>query len=758
MISPKGKDLSAGATPLERSACTFTPNFYIYPISHRDKQNPMQSTDTSLLPVLKQYFGFTSFRPLQEQIIIDSLAGKDVFALLPTGGGKSLCYQLTALIRPGLTIVISPLISLMKDQVDALLASGIDATYLNSSLSSAESRKRISDLHDNKYRLLYVAPERALLSHFLKDVVNWNVNLIAVDEAHCISEWGHDFRPEYRQLVKLRKLMPDVPVMALTATATKRVREDIIKHLHLRNVSSYIASFNRPNLSYTVIPKSDPYQQLVSFLDQRKDESGIVYCQSRRTTESLAERLVSDGFSAAPYHAGMDSIERTHNQELFLRDEIKIICATIAFGMGINKSNVRFVVHYDLPKNIEGYYQETGRAGRDGLPSDCLLLFSGGDVVKQMYFINEKENPHERNVAKAQLRKMVQYAESSECRRKLLLHYFGEQYAKPNCDGCDNCQIPREKYDGTVDAQKFLSCVYRIYEKSGFNVGLRYITEVLTGGDTEKIRRWNHNDLSTYGIGKDRSREEWMDIGRELIRLQLLRQQDNGGFTVIEVTPEGMEALKQRAPIKLTKPVQTGDAVKVREEDGYDRTLFNRLRTLRKQIADRRDVPAFVIFSDVALRQMAREFPVSTEAFKRISGVGEQKLRDFGIVFINDIKDYLEENPRAQKRRRKTKKPGTKSSRMNDTTRETLQLFRAGKSVEEIAAARNLKSGTIYSHLERAANAGEEIDLNRFVTPDELREIRAAFKKIGYGNLTGVFELLGKRFDYEILRIVRAMD
>ncbi len=758
MISPKGKDLSAGATPLERSACTFTPNFYIYPISHRDKQNPMQSTDTSLLPVLKQYFGFTSFRPLQEQIIIDSLAGKDVFALLPTGGGKSLCYQLTALIRPGLTIVISPLISLMKDQVDALLASGIDATYLNSSLSSAESRKRISDLHDNKYRLLYVAPERALLSHFLKDVVNWNVNLIAVDEAHCISEWGHDFRPEYRQLVKLRKLMPDVPVMALTATATKRVREDIIKHLHLRNVSSYIASFNRPNLSYTVIPKSDPYQQLVSFLDQRKDESGIVYCQSRRTTESLAERLVSDGFSAAPYHAGMDSIERTHNQELFLRDEIKIICATIAFGMGINKSNVRFVVHYDLPKNIEGYYQETGRAGRDGLPSDCLLLFSGGDVVKQMYFINEKENPHERNVAKAQLRKMVQYAESSECRRKLLLHYFGEQYAKPNCDGCDNCQIPREKYDGTVDAQKFLSCVYRIYEKSGFNVGLRYITEVLTGGDTEKIRRWNHNDLSTYGIGKDRSREEWMDIGRELIRLQLLRQQDNGGFTVIEVTPEGMEALKQRAPIKLTKPVQTGDAVKVREEDGYDRTLFNRLRTLRKQIADRRDVPAFVIFSDVALRQMAREFPVSTEAFKRISGVGEQKLRDFGIIFINDIKDYLEENPRAQKRRRKTKKPGTKSSRMNDTTRETLQLFRAGKSVEEIAAARNLKSGTIYSHLERAANAGEEIDLNRFVTPDELREIRAAFKKIGYGNLTGVFELLGKRFDYEILRIVRAMD
>lgn len=718
----------------------------------------MHTKQLSLLPLLNRYFGFTSFRPLQEEIIRDSLDDKDVFVLLPTGGGKSLCYQLPALVRPGLTVVISPLISLMKDQVDALLASGIDATYINSSLTQTEARKRQIGLNKNEYRLLYVAPERALLSHFLDAVVNWNVKLIAVDEAHCISEWGHDFRPEYRQLVKLRKLMPDVPMMALTATATERVRADIHKHLQLRNAKSYIASFNRPNLSYRVLPKSDAYQQLLTFLDQRRDESGIVYCQSRKTTESVAEKLIADGFSAAPYHAGMETVERTSNQELFLRDDIRIICATIAFGMGINKSNIRFVVHYDLPKNIEGYYQETGRAGRDGLPSDCLLLFGGGDIVKQMYFIDEKENPRERRVAEAQLRKMVDYAESSECRRKLLLEYFGEKYTETNCDGCDNCQLPREKYDGTVDAQKFLSCVYRIYEKNGFNVGLRYITEVLTGGDTEKIRRWNHKELSTYGIGKERSRDEWLEIGRELLRQGLLQQLDKNGFTVVQVSPEGVKALKNRSRIELTKPVEIGEAMKVRGEQDYDRVLFNRLRALRKRIADRRDVPAFVIFSDTALHQMARDLPDNTEVFKRISGVGERKLRDFGKLFIDEIKGYLKENPRAVEKRTSSQSPTVKSRWMNETTKESLQLFRAGKSVDEIAAIRNLKSSTIFSHLEKAANAGEEIDLHRFVTPEKLQEIRAAFKKIGYGNLTGVFETLGKRFDYEVLRLVRAVE
>ncbi len=719
----------------------------------------MQTTQTSLLPLLKRYFGFSSFRPLQQDIIHDSLAGKDVFALLPTGGGKSLCYQLPALVRSGLTVVISPLISLMKDQVDALQASGIAATYLNSSLTPDESRRRLSGLHNGAYKLLYVAPERALLSTFLNNVVNWNVTLIAIDEAHCISEWGHDFRPEYRKLVKLRELMAGVPMMALTATATKRVREDIKKHLNLRNPSSYVASFNRPNLSYKVIPKNDPYGQLLTFLHQRKNESGIIYCQSRRVTESLAGKLRVDGFAAASYHAGMEQHDRTKNQELFQRDEIRVICATIAFGMGINKSNVRFVVHYDLPKNIEGYYQETGRAGRDGLPSDCLLLFSRGDMVKQLHFIKEKESRQERRIAKAQLEDMVRYAESNECRRALLLAYFGEQYAKSNCDGCDNCTLPREKYDGTIAAQKILSCVYRIYEKSGFNVGLRYAVEVLTGGDTEKIRRWKHYELSTYGIGKEYSREDWMNIGRELMRLGFLKQQDNNGFTVVDITPEGMEALKQRSSIMLTKPVKMDEAVKVRQgEQEYDPVLFERLRSVRKRLADKRDVPPFVIFSDAALRQMAREFPGNDTEFRRISGVGERKLKDFGMIFLKEISDYLRHNPDAVKKTANNKPPVAKSRWMNETTRETLRHFQSGKSVDEIAHVRNLKSSTIYSHLEKAANAGEKIDIHRFVTHEELKEINAAFSKIGYGNLTGVYEILGKRFDYGVLRIVRALS
>ncbi len=384
-----------------------------------------------LLPLLKQYFGYTSFRPLQEEIIRDSLAGKDTFALLPTGGGKSLCFQLPALARDGLTVVVSPLIALMKDQVDALQAAGVPATFLNSSLSADEARKRLRGLHNGEYRLLYAAPERLMLSGVLSDLQRWNVKLIAVDEAHCISEWGHDFRPEYRQIASLRELFPTVPFMALTATATSRVRVDIVTHLKLREPQCYVASFNRPNLTYRVLPKNKPYDQLLDFLRARPKEGGIVYCQSRKTAERVAANLTEDGVKARPYHAGLTPKERSENQELFLRDEVRVICATIAFGMGINKPNVRFVVHYDLPKNIEGYYQETGRAGRDGLPSECVLLFSAGDVVKQTAFIEEKPDPKEQQIAREQLQQMVHYAECANCRRVELLAYFGEEFGAP---------------------------------------------------------------------------------------------------------------------------------------------------------------------------------------------------------------------------------------------------------------------------------------------------------------------------------------
>ncbi|MEO7677835.1 MAG: ATP-dependent DNA helicase RecQ, partial [Verrucomicrobiota bacterium] len=393
----------------------------------------MSPATAPLLPLLKQYFGFESFRPLQEEIIRDSLAGKDVFALLPTGGGKSLCFQLPALAQDGLTVVVSPLIALMKDQVDSMQASGVAATFLNSSLEPDESRKRLRGLHNGEFRLLYVAPERLMLSGFIDDLKRWKINLIAVDEAHCISEWGHDFRPEYRQLAALRDHFPNVPLMALTATATERVRVDIIKHLRLRGASgshdtepiAYVASFNRPNLIYRVLAKNKPYEQTLAFVRERPQESGIVYCQSRKSAEMVADRLTADGVKAKPYHAGLVQKDRAKNQELFLRDEVRVICATIAFGMGINKSNVRFVIHYDLPKNIEGYYQETGRAGRDGLPSECVLLFSAGDVVKQIQFIDEK-NAQEQKVAREQLQQMVHYAECAVCRRAELLEYFGE--------------------------------------------------------------------------------------------------------------------------------------------------------------------------------------------------------------------------------------------------------------------------------------------------------------------------------------------
>jgi ATP-dependent DNA helicase RecQ len=719
----------------------------------------MESSGPQLLPLLKRYFGFTSFRPLQEEIIRDALAGKDVFALLPTGGGKSLCFQLPAMVRPGLTVVVSPLIALMKDQVDALQASGVPATFLNSSLAAGEARARLRGLHTGQYRLLYAAPERLMLSGVMADLQRWNVNLLAVDEAHCISEWGHDFRPEYRQIANLRQLFPTVPMMALTATATDRVRKDIVTLLNLREPSCYVASFNRPNLTYRVFAKHKPYEQVIEFLRGRPRESGIVYCQSRKSTESVAERLNNDGVKARPYHAGLTTTERSEHQELFLRDEVHVICATIAFGMGINKPNVRFVLHYDLPKNIEGYYQETGRAGRDGLPSECVLLFSAGDVVKQTSFIDEKPDPREQAIARAQLHQMVHYAECSSCRRRELLGYFGEPFEQESCEGCDNCLSPRQTFDGTLAAQKFLSCVYRIRERTHFGVGLNHVIEVLTGADTDKIRRWGHEQLSTYGIGTEHTRPEWGAIGRELVRLGHLRQTAEK-FSTLELTAEGLAALKERRRVTLTKPVSAPEPKTQRAgEIACDEVLFERLRQLRKQLADERNVPAYIVFSDVALRQMARQYPASEGEFARISGVGEKKLREFGAMFLVEISAHLSANPRQMFADDSFAAPAPAPGRagLGDTARDSLRRFQAGVSVEQIAAQRQLTVGTIYAHLTEAAQMGEAIDLSRFFTVAELCEVAGAFNRpTATGGLTGVFEALGGRYDYHRLRIFRA--
>jgi len=601
-----------------------------------------QNSEMDLAGVLKKHFGYDEFRPLQEEIVKDALAGRDVFALMPTGGGKSLCFQLPALLRDGLTIVVSPLISLMKDQVDALQTSGIAATLLNSTLDRNEAVERLRGLNRGEYRLLYVAPERLMLDTFLERALNWNIAQIAIDEAHCISEWGHDFRPEYRELKKLRTYFPNVPIMALTATATERVRKDIVQQLHLRDARCYVASFNRPNLTYRVVPKLSPYEQVLALVRARPNESGIVYCASRKTADNLAAKLSGDGIKAKPYHAGLEAVERTKHQEMFLRDDVRVITATIAFGMGINKPNVRFVVHQDLPKNIESYYQETGRAGRDGLPSDCLLLFSASDVVKQRRFIEEKSE-HEQRIAHEQLRTMIAYAETRECRRATLLKYFDEDFVTPSCEGCDNCLNPRETFDGTLHAQKFLSCVYRIHSKHGFGFGLNHIVDVLAGAETEGIRQRSHDQLSTYGIGQDLKRNAWQAIGRELLRLGLVAAAP-GKFATLQLTDTGLAALRERKQITLTKPFEVEEKKRPKHRKGEiecDEALFEQLRILRRKLADERNVPAYIIFSDVALREMACACPTTAIEFGQIPGVGQQKLRDFAKPFTAAITQYL---------------------------------------------------------------------------------------------------------------------
>ena len=580
---------------------------------------------------------------MQREIAQASLAGEDVLALLPTGGGKSLCYQLPALLEPGLTLVVSPLIALMKDQVDALGANGISATFLNSSLDSASAAQRLRGLDRGEYRLLYVAPERIVLSGFLAGLDRWNVRRIAIDEAHCVSEWGHDFRPEYRRIPLLRERYPTVPFLALTATATDRVRDDIERLLELRTPRRFVASFNRPNLRYSVFDKHDAFKQLLRFASERSKESGIVYVQSRASAEDLARRLSQAGISALPYHAGLAPGARSANQEMFIRDEVRVICATIAFGMGIDKPNVRYVVHYDLPKNIEGYYQETGRAGRDGLASDCTLFFSGGDAAKQRHFIRQIEDEHERGQADLLLRKMLDFASTPSCRRAHLLRYFGESVVAESCGNCDNCILPPTRTDGTLAAQKFLSCIYRIRAHGGFATGAQHVIDVLRGIHTEKVTAWGHDRLSTFGIGNDQSKAQWMALAGELTRLAYIEQEIEHRTVIL--TNEGVRALKEGRVVEYVAPRAVESKVKRKSKRTSEGTpehddLFETLRHLRKGIADEAGVPPYVVFSDATLRELTLHRPMSLPAFRQISGVGDVKLERYGEPFVAAISAY----------------------------------------------------------------------------------------------------------------------
>jgi ATP-dependent DNA helicase RecQ len=718
--------------------------------------------DSKLPALLKTHFGYDAFRPLQREIMEAALANRDVLAILPTGAGKSLCYQLPALARAGVTLVVSPLIALMKDQVDQLTASGIAATFLNSTLDPQENRSRLDAIRSGAVKLVYLAPERLMSGDFLNIVKSWNVTALAVDEAHCISEWGHDFRPEYRRLRELRAALPQVPAIALTATATPRVREDIVTQLALRTPAVFVASFNRPNLNYHVEPKQDATARIVQYIRNRGEESGIVYAQSRKRSEELAAALRIAGISAVCYHAGLESTERARNQEAFLRDEVRVVCATVAFGMGINKPDVRFVIHADLPKNIEGYYQETGRAGRDGLPADCLLLFSRGDVSKLLRFLDEMPDGEAREHARLQLDQMADFAEIDACRRVNLLGYFGEQWPEENCGGCDNCLAPRETWDATTETLKFLSCILRVKQSGSPPVGIRYLAEILTGSRAEKLLARRHDQLSTYGIGKEHSVATWTEIARQLARKGWLAI-DSGTYPTVTLTAEGMSLLRERRPVSLTR-LMAGDSPAARPRTGdieCDMALFDILRSHRKQVADAASVPPYVVFSDVSLRHMARSYPTADAAFLAIPGVGERKLIDYGPGFMNVIRDYLQNNERkafAPLSISSAPLPRPPKPVVTSTAHITLELWRAGKSVEEIATERKLTSSTIEGHLASAIANGENIDPRAFYTLAEEKEMSAALDGYTEEALKPIYDHFEGRISYGQLKIFRAFQ
>jgi len=590
--------------------------------------------------ILRSVFGYTSFRPHQEEVIAAVTAGRDAFVLMPTGGGKSLCYQVPALCRPGVAIVVSPLISLMKDQVDALVANGVRAAFYNSSLKSAEARAVLARLHAGELDLLYLAPERLMAPDFLARLRQVPIALVAIDEAHCVSQWGHDFRPEYLALGALRRHFPQVPVVALTATADPQTRADILARLGLKQARVFVAGFDRPNIRYNVVDKHKPFAQLQAFLKGRRGEAGIVYALSRKRVEEVAARLAAAGLRAAPYHAGLADAERRRVQENFLRDDVQVVVATVAFGMGIDKPNVRFVVHYDLPKNLESYYQETGRAGRDGLPAEALLFFGYGDIALSRGLIEKGGNPDQKRIELHKLNAMVGFAEAQNCRRRVLLGYFGETLDQ-DCGNCDVCENPPETYDATVDAQKALSCVFRV----GQRFGMGHVIDVLRGARTQRLLELRHDRLSTYGLGAEQAAEAWGGLLRQLIHLGYLRQ-DVANYSVLKLTEAARPLLRGEQRLTLARPrLRVAPEKKApRGKPGeldYDAGLFENLRALRKRLADDAGVPPYVIFGDATLAEMAAYLPEDRQSLLAINGVGKLKLQRYGAEFLEEIRSHL---------------------------------------------------------------------------------------------------------------------
>jgi ATP-dependent DNA helicase RecQ len=690
-------------------------------------------TTAILQAKLKENFGFEKFRPNQEEIINCVLSGKDTIAIMPTGGGKSICFQLPALVLPGITIVISPLIALMKDQVDSLKVNGIAACYINSSQTNEEQQHHLENLRSNKVKLVYVAPES--LSYLESAFNQITISLIAIDEAHCISAWGHDFRPAYTNLGYLKSRFPNTPLLALTATADKATRTDISKQLNLNDPKIFIASFDRKNLSLEVRPALDRVKQIIDFIENKPNESGIIYCLSRKTTEELAEKLQNKGIQAKAYHAGLGITERSQTQDEFINDDCKVVCATIAFGMGIDKSNVRWVIHYNLPKNIEGYYQEIGRAGRDGLPSETILFESYGDMIQLQKFAYEGLNA---DVQLAKLERMKQYADALSCRRKILLSYFGE-LVTDNCGNCDICNNPPAFFDGTIIAQKGLSAIVRLNESEALPV----IVDFLRGSKNTSIFDKGYQNLKTYAIGADIPWHDWNQYLIQLINLgycEIAFHQQNK----IKLTPLAKKVLFEGEKVQLTTVQKVSKEKKTTKEKISKTTtspLFEILRKLRSEIAKEQEVPAFVVFSDASLKQMEVERPMSDDDFLNIEGVGKAKLEKYGDAFIKAIIEF-------QKNKSVTLK------QESSTYKETLELYQSGLSIEQIASQRNLAHGTISSHLAKLYTDGYDINFNRIISKKEVDKIAEAKQKLESPNaLKPYFEYFEEKISYDKIRI-----
>lgn len=706
--------------------------------------------------ILKRVFGYDSFRPLQADIIENILRKNDTLVIMPTGGGKSLCYQVPALIFPGLTIVISPLISLMKDQVDQLVEMGVAAVFLNSSLSLVQYRRNVERIKRGSIKLLYIAPEALLKPNMLTMLSSIRVDCLTIDEAHCISEWGHDFRPEYRQLVKVRDRLPEAVCIAATATATPRVREDINTNLGFDSSNEYIASFNRENLFIQIVSKYNPLDQTIEFIKKFPNQSGIIYCFSRRQVDDLFEPLKREGFSVRPYHAGLSERERSENQELFIRDDLQIIVATIAFGMGIDKPNVRFVVHYDIPQNLESYYQEIGRAGRDGLRSDCLLLFSYGDIQKIKHFIDKKEE-HEKRVAIIHLNALLRFIETEVCRRIPLLNYFGDDYSASTCNMCDNCKVgKRELEDITLAAQKFLSCAKRTDERFGGG----QIIDVLRGSKSKKVLKFGHQHLSTYGIGQDYSKKQWFHLSRQFIQKGLLIQDME--FGSLKLTDKAWDVLKGKENVLgILEEEWTDHPPEKQTDPDYDGNLFDALRKKRKALADKANVPPFVIFSDKTLIEMAGFFPQTEASLLDIHGVGSVKCEKYALHFLSIIREFCLNNRIEERPKRKSKSKAAISGSTRKKRYVAIgEAYNSGDSLNKIMAEYDIKQGKVFDHLSKYLQEGNAIRSDELLTfskisPTQRNRVLETFNSFGGEFLKPSFDALNGEISYDELKIVR---